>query len=60
VRVTDIGEDEACVVEDAEQEWVTERWSLSLRMGTPASNQRFYLIHQHLSQVAVDLQHIYG
>jgi hypothetical protein len=56
-RITDIGEDEASELGDAEEAWATEEWSLSLRLGTPASNQRLYLIHRRLSEVVIDARH---
>jgi len=60
VRNIDIGEDEAPEVDDAEQAWEKGEWSLSLRLGTPASNQRLYLIHKHLSTVVDNVMHTDG
>lgn len=48
---SDIRAYQALLYDDAEKAWAAGEWSLFLRLGTKESNQRFYLIHKHLSNV---------
>lgn len=60
-HIIDIGDDEASVVDDIEQAWPPKgAWSINLRLGMTASNQRFYLIHKRLSDVVLDIKHTHG
>jgi hypothetical protein len=50
-RERQIDVDEEMDYDDADDAWPGE-WSSNIRLGTPASNQRFYLLHRHLTQLS--------